>query len=349
MKASVLCANEDLRYMDVEEPTMDNESVKIKIFYTGICKSDVPRVLKNTAHSYPIILGHEFSGEVIEIGKDVKNVKIGDHVVGIPLKPCFKCEDCKKGNYSLCKNYTFYGSRKNGSYAEKIVLPETNVFKISNEIDFKHAAFFEPMTIAYHALKQAKFEPNKTVGVLGNGTIGLFTMQLAKIMGASKVVMIGRNKEKLQVAKNLGADECISTLDYNFKDIISDITDGKNFDYLIETAGSTETIKLSYSLVANKGTVCLVGTPTKEVTFTVSEWEQLNRREFYLTGSWMSYSAPFPGEEWKMCEKFLMTKQLKIVDDMIYKIYDLENVDLAFQDFKNGKVVGRTLIKCNKD
>ena len=126
MKASVLVESGKLEYMDVPEERVENNLVKVKVAYTGICGSDVPRVLKNGAHYYPIILGHEFSGIVEEIGENVKSLEVGDHVVGIPLKPCGTCEDCQKGNYSLCKNYTFYGSRKNGSYAEYIVLPEEN-------------------------------------------------------------------------------------------------------------------------------------------------------------------------------------------------------------------------------
>lgn len=346
MKAIVLCANKDLKYMDVEEQKVINNLVKVRIAYTGICHSDVSRVLENRAHFYPIILGHEFSGVIEEIGPNVSNFKVGDHVVGIPLVPCFNCEDCRNGNYSLCKNYTFYGSRENGSYAEAIVLSEKNVFKISNEINLKTAAFFEPMTVACHALKHINFQPNSTVGIIGNGTIGLFTLQLAKIMGASKVIMFGRN-DKFDLAKKLGVDNCINITNDNFKEELLKYTSNRGCDYVFETAGTTETIKLTYELVANKGKVCLIGTPTKDVNFSVDLWEQLNRKEFYLTGSWMSYSIPFPGEEWNLCNEYLIQKKIKVLDEMIYHIYDLKETSLAFEDFEQKKVKGRVLIKCN--
>ena len=103
MKAAVVVANEDVQYQEVEEPQVTPGHVKIKVRYSGICGSDIPRVLNHGVHFYPIVLGHEFSGDVVEVG---------DRVSGAPLLPCMKCDDFKKGNYSLCKHYSFIGSRE---------------------------------------------------------------------------------------------------------------------------------------------------------------------------------------------------------------------------------------------
>lgn len=105
MKAAVLHANDDLRVEEIPDTRVNEGEVLVKVKATGICGSDIPRVLNNGAHNYPIVLGHEFSGEVVEIGSNVKSIKIGDRVAGAPLLPCFKCEDCQKGNYSQCKFY----------------------------------------------------------------------------------------------------------------------------------------------------------------------------------------------------------------------------------------------------
>lgn len=348
MKASVLVDDRKLEYQDVTVEEVKSGDVKIAVKFTGICGSDVPRVLKHGARFYPIILGHEFSGEVTEVGNSVTSVKPGDHVVGIPLMPCFECDDCKKGNFSLCKHYNFVGSRRNGSYAEEIVLPENNVFKISNDIPYDKAVFFEPITVAYHAILQSKFEPNKAAAVLGDGTIGLFTLQILKSLGASKVVVFGRNIEKKERAIALGADKWICTTDENFIKQAMDETLGKGFDYLYEAAGNTQTMLYMFELAANKSTACLIGTPTTNIELTPKLWENLNRKEFYLTGSWMSYSNPWPGIEWQEANRLLQNGDIKIPDDMVDRIFDLEHAMEAFDLFDKGQVKGKVLLRCKK-
>ena len=129
MKASVLFGNRDLRYTDWQDPVCGEDQVRIRVRATGICGSDVPRVLHNGAHFYPIVLGHEFSGDMAEVGANVKGVSVGDTVTAAPLVPCGHCEDCQKGNFSLCKHYSFIGSREQGSFADYVVVPAANVVK----------------------------------------------------------------------------------------------------------------------------------------------------------------------------------------------------------------------------
>ena len=152
MKAAVLYGNEDIRYDDYPTPEAGPGMVKIWIRATGICGSDMPRVLHNRAHSYPIVLGHEFSGDVVAVGEGVTKVKPGDTVSGAPLLPCMKCDDCQKGNFSLCKHYSFIGSREQGSFAEYVVIPEKNAIPYDPSIPYEQAAMFEPSTVALHGL-----------------------------------------------------------------------------------------------------------------------------------------------------------------------------------------------------
>ena len=118
MKAGVVHAREDLRYEDIEKPVPGPGEVLIKVKYTGICGSDIPRVNGDACHFFPNVLGHEFSGVVEELGEGVTKLAVGNRVAGIPLIPCMQCEDCQKGNYSLCKHYSFIGSRRFGSFAD---------------------------------------------------------------------------------------------------------------------------------------------------------------------------------------------------------------------------------------
>lgn len=350
MRAGVVIENEKVICKDIEEPEINANSVKVAVAVTGICGSDVPRVWKNGAHNYPIILGHEFSGVVMQIGENVKNVNVGDHVVGIPLVPCFKCKACIDGNFSLCKNYSFVGSRQQGSMAEYIVLPENNVMVIDNSIPLETAAFFEPSTIAKHAIDLVNYKPNKTVVILGGGNIGLFMSQWIKILGAEKIVVVGRNKEKLKRALELGATDIVSTCDEDYLEQLKQITNNNGFDYVFETAGSNELIKLSLQIVGNKGTICYVGTPTKEVCLDFKLWEQINRKEAILTGSWMSYSNPWPGNEWKQTAEEFKNGILKVTESMVYKRYSLEDISIAFSLYKdNNKPEGKVLIYSDKE
>lgn len=326
-------------------PSPKAGQVLIKVKYTGICGSDVPRVNGDACHFFPNVLGHEFSGVVEEIGDGVTSVKPGDRVSGVPLVPCMQCEDCQKGNYSLCRNYSFIGSREYGSFAEYVVVPERNAVKFGDNVTFEQGAFFEPSTVALHGLLRVNYQGGGTVAILGGGTIGLFTMQWAKIFGARKAVVFDISEERLALAKKLGADDAINTLDENYMDKALALTGGRGYDYVYETAGNTATMHMAFEAAGNKAEVCFIGTPTKELTFTVKEWENMNRKEFTLTGSWMSYSAPFPGREWELTAHYFKTGELKFDESLIYRKIPLSKIDEAFAMYKvPGQVKGKLLI-----
>lgn len=345
MKAGVVHAREDIRFEDIEKPVPGEGQVLIKVKYTGICGSDVPRVNADACHFFPNVLGHEFSGTVEETGEGVTSLKAGDRVAGVPLIPCMKCEDCQKGNYSLCKNYSFIGSREFGSFAEYVVVPEKNAVKFDEEVSFEQGAFFEPATVALHGLKRVLYEGGKTVAILGGGTIGMFVMQWAKIFGAAEAVVFDIEPSRLELGKRLGATAGINTLEKDFMDQAMELTEGRGFDYVFETAGNTITMKMAFELAANKADVCFVGTPTRDLSFSVKEWENMNRKEFTLTGSWMSYSAPFPGQEWKAVAHYFKTGDLKFDESFIFKKVPLEKIADAFEWYKTpGTVKGKILI-----
>ena len=347
MKAAVCYGNGLVKYEEIQEPNVKENEVKVKIKACGICGSDIPRALKTSAHHYPIVLGHEAAGEIVGSGKEVSDLTIGDHVVILPLIPCMECDDCKKGNYSLCKKYSFIGSRQQGAMAEYVVVPKANVMKISKNIPFEQAALIEPATVSLHAFYQNNYQPNGTVAVIGDGTIGLFAMQWAKILGCKKVIVLGRDEELLNLAKDLGADVVINTSDKDFKEKALKETNNKGFDYIFEAVGAGVTIKYAFELAANKAHICLIGTPTSDVTFGNREWELINRKEFYLTGSWMSYSSGFPGQEWRFAEECLKDGRLKYDERLFYKKFAIENAQEAFNLFKDenrGNVKGRVLL-----
>jgi L-iditol 2-dehydrogenase len=348
MKAAVVVGYNDIQVQDLPDPEVIAGYVKVAVKYCGICGSDIPRVLKGTCHSFPQVLGHEFSGVITEVADDVTSVRVGDHVVGVPLVPCMECEDCKKGNYSLCKNYSFIGSRQQGAMAEYVVVPESNVYIISPNIRMDYAALFEPSTVALHGILINHYCPNDsdTVCVFGAGTIALFTLQWCKILGAKSVTVIGRSYEGLKIAKKYGADFTLSTLDDSYMEQVKEITAGRGYNYVFDAAGSEATIIASLRVAANKAYVCFIGTPTGPLNFSVNLWELINRKEMSITGSWMSYSKPWPGVEWQKTAECMAYNKLRIGEDMVYKHYPLSDVKEAFSQIETRReeVKGRIIL-----
>jgi L-iditol 2-dehydrogenase len=348
MKAAVLYANEDIRYTDWETPAVRPGTVKVHVRATGICGSDVPRVLHNGAHFYPIVLGHEFSGDVVEVGEGVTSIKVGDTVSGAPLLPCMKCDDCQNGNFSLCKHYSFIGSRDQGSFAEYVVMPEGNAVKYDSSIPYEQAAMFEPSTVALHGVMCNDYRGGGCVAVLGCGTIGIFTLQWAKIFGAKKVVVFDIDEGRLALAKRMGADAVINTKNPDYKKECMELTGGKGYDFLFEAAGNPATIHIAYEIAANKAHICCIGTPHVNLSFTPAEWENMNRKEFKLTGSWMSYSSPFPGKEWELTAHYFATGQLKFDQDLIFRKYPMAKVAEAFDCFHHPEQVHGKILLMNE-
>lgn len=345
MKAAVLYGDYDLRYEEFAEPEVKPGFVKVKVGACGVCGSDIPRITAGKAHYYPIVLGHEFAGTVAEVGEGVTSLKPGDHIAAAPLVPCLECRDCSNGHYSQCKNYTFIGSRIPGGYGEYVVMPERNAVKIDDRIPFEQGALFEPSTVALHGVRCADYKGGGIVAVLGGGTIGLFTMQWAKILGAKKVVVFGLDKKDLEIATRLGADAVISTLDEDFMEQAMAETEGVGYDYVFETAGATATMKMAFDLAANQAHVCMIGTPSQDLTFTPRQWEQLNRKEFKLTGSWMSGNAPYPGDEWTLTSHCFANGQLKYDEGIFYKKIPLSKPEELTETLKDrSKIKGRILL-----
>lgn len=345
MKAAVLYGNEDIRYADWDTPAVRPGTVKVRVRATGICGSDVPRVLHNGAHFYPVVLGHEFSGDIAEIGEGVNGFAVGDTVSGAPLVPCMHCGDCQRGNYALCKQYSFIGSREQGSFAEYVVLPAQNAVRYDPAIPYAQAAMFEPSTVALHGLRQGEYRGGGTVAVLGCGTIGIFTAQWARIFGAQKLVVLDIDEGRLALAKRMGADATVNTLGADFMAEALAHTQGAGFDHVFETAGNPATMRMAFELAGNKARVCFIGTPHTDLTFTPRQWENMNRKEFALTGSWMSYSAPFPGEEWSLTAHYFATGALRFDPAFIFRTYPMSRVAEAFALYRDpAQVHGKIML-----
>lgn len=345
MKAAVVHAENDIRYEDYPAPEMKPGHVKIHVKACGICGSDIPRVLGKGAHFYPIVLGHEFSGEIAEVADDVTNVQVGDRVVCASLIPCYNCPDCAVGTFSLCKNYTFIGSRIQGGFADYVVVPAANVVKFSPEYSFEEAALTEPASVALHGVLLNNFKGGGTVAVVGAGTIGVLTAMWAKLLGAAEVVLFDIDDDRLALAKEITGCEGVNTLKESPVDAVKRLTGGVGFNDVFGVSGAPASYKTCFAVTANKAHVCFIGTPTGDITFTAKEWETINRRELLVTGSWMSYTSPFPGKAWTMCAEYLSSGKLKYDKRLIHKVFPMSQCREAFDCYLNpSEVKGRILL-----
>lgn len=348
MKAAVLFGDCDIRCADIPESETRPGTVKVRVGACGICGSDVPRVLRGGAHFYPIVLGHEFAGDVVEVGAGVEGVAIGDRVSCAPLLPCRVCADCQRGNFSLCRHYGFIGSREQGGMAEYVVMPAANAVRCGRDVPCETAALFEPATVALHGILLNGPVEGLDVAVVGCGTIGIFAIQWARILGARRIAAFDLSKERMDFAMRMGADEAWDTREDGFAEQACARTAGAaGFSCVFDASGCEATINAAFRLAANRAHVCIIGTPTREVAFSKSAWELLNRKEFRLTGSWMSYSAPFPGREWSMVADYATSGRFVFDDHLVFKRFPLEEADRAFDLFRDpSQVRGKVMLLC---
>ncbi len=268
MKAALWYNQKDVRVEDVTEPHVTDDSVKIKVKWCGICGSDLHEYLAGpifipvgkphplTGDVAPVILGHEFSGEVVEIGKNVTNVKVGDRVVVEPVDVCGECPACRSGKYNLCSSLGFHGlAGGGGGFAEYTTFTSKFVHKIPNSLSYEKAALIEPMSVALHSLRVGGFEVGQTAVVTGAGPIGLATIECLKAAGARKIIVIQRKSIRQQYAVNSGADV---VLDPNVDDVVAEIrklTNGVGADVAFETTGSEQCYQLALDAIAFAGTL----------------------------------------------------------------------------------------------
>ena len=264
MKAIQYWGIEDIRLEQVRVKPLEDGEILVKVESALTCGTDVktfrrghPVLIKNLPSGF----GHEFAGTVAAIGRNVTKFKVGDRVVAANSAPCGECFYCKKGQYNLCENLDLL----NGAYAEYIVIPsrivEKNTLILPNDLSFDMAAFCEPLANVVHGIERTDIKPGQTVGIVGIGPIGLMFARLAKLKGA-KVIVAGRSKEKLRLAKEFAyADEVIDLKKYKNpeKIFLSFTEEEKGLDVAIECVGLPEMWELMFKLVRKGGTVHFFG------------------------------------------------------------------------------------------
>ncbi|MFY9996085.1 MAG: galactitol-1-phosphate 5-dehydrogenase [Leclercia sp.] len=345
MKSVVIHAEGSVRVEERPVPQIqDADDVRVRIVCSGLCGSDIPRIFAKGAHYYPITLGHEFSGYVEATGSQVDDLTPGDAVACVPLLPCFSCPQCEKGYFSLCKQYQFVGSRSEGGNAEFIVVKRANLYRLPADMPIEDGAFIEPITVGLHAFHLAQGCEGKNVVIVGAGTIGLLAMQCAQALGARSVTAIDINEDKLALASSLGATQVFNSKTLSAAEIHTGLQENRFDQLILETAGTPQTVSLAIDIAGPRAHVALVGTLHHDLTLSAGTFGQILRKELTLLGSWMNYSAPWPGVEWETAARLLTEKKLQLAP-LIAHIGDSESFAQAIQSLNGSPMQGKILLR----
>ncbi|MCR4990273.1 MAG: galactitol-1-phosphate 5-dehydrogenase [Lachnospiraceae bacterium] len=280
MNAYVLHDISKFNMEEVPVPVPEEGEVLVEVKASGICGSDIPRIFVNGTYNYPLIPGHEFSGEVVDTfeGDDPEEAQklVGKRVGIFPLIPCMECPQCKERRFEMCKSYSYLGSRRDGGFAEFVAVPKKNLILLPDNVSYEAAAMLEPMAVAVHAIRRIKPKKDETVAVCGLGTIGMLVVMFLLEMGIQDVIVFANKESQRKMAVELGVD----SKNLGLKN--------KPIDVFFECVGSNETIKWGLSLTKPGGRVMLVGNPKGDVELDRDIYWKILRNQLTLMGTWNS-------------------------------------------------------------
>ncbi|MFX0125361.1 MAG: zinc-binding dehydrogenase [Candidatus Hodarchaeota archaeon] len=258
MRAAVFQDNNAIVVKEVPDPEIGKHDVLIHPKYCGISNNDLG--FFQFGNGSEIILGHEFSGEIIEIGQKVTGWENGDRVIPSSVIPCNRCNYCQQGRHNLCNNKQMPGITINGGFADLVVLPQTALYKIPDEVDYKEAAVAEPLTTVLHGYKRIR-EPilGSNVLVQGAGAVGLYSIQIGKLQGVNLIGACEKNKTRRDLATSFGANFTIDPSQENVQKKIEHLTNGKGVDTVVECTGAPDAISESFSLINKGGNFIVLG------------------------------------------------------------------------------------------
>jgi L-iditol 2-dehydrogenase/galactitol-1-phosphate 5-dehydrogenase len=341
MKALVLEENARLVYKDVPAPARDHADwVGVSVKAAGICGSDMHRGFGNGAYHTPLIMGHEFSGIVDEPVAGGRFRK-GDRVVVFPLLWCGKCRSCQTGDYAQCESYDYFGSRRDGAFAEYLYVPESNLLAIPEHVDIVHAAMCEPAAVALHGVRRMRIEPGATGAVFGGGPVGNMAAQWLRINGCRRVFVVDVDEAKLAMAEAMGLIP-VSGLDGDPVERIRHETGGKGADKVIEAVGLPSTFLQTVQSAAMFGEAVFMGNIAGTFSIGEKDFSSILRRELTIHGTWNSKWTPSGLDDWTAVLSF-MDREL-LVKPFISHILPLSDGAAVFnaihkRELRSSKVI----------
>ena len=273
MKALVMTGYKEFSYENIPDPQIGDEDALIKVQACAICGSDVHGMDGSTGRRIPpVVMGHEASGIIENIGKNVPGFKVGDRVTFDSTIYCGTCQYCKHGLINLCDNRRVLGVscgeyRKDGAFAEYVAVPWRILYRIPDSVSYEQAAMVEPLSVAFHAIRRSAITLNCSAAVIGAGMIGLLVIQLLKASGCGKIIAVDLIKEKLDMAKKFGATSVFMADDPDLIAKIHEYTENGGTDIAFEVVGITPTVNTALSALRKGGALTLVGNLSPSVDF----------------------------------------------------------------------------------
>lgn len=336
MRAVVLNKPNDFISTEIEKPKIGDNDILLKMQRAAICGTDM-RILNGTKTKgvrYPSVIGHEFSGIIEEVGRNVEGYKVGDRVAVANVAPCHTCDSCITGHENACMNRKAIGYEFNGGFEEYVLIPEIfikngNIIKLPKNISFEEGALIEPLSCCIRGIKNAKTKFNDVVLIIGAGPIGLMHLQLAKIVGAKKVIVSEPIEYRREKALKLGADIIIDPTSEDLEKIIKDETKGLGVDVIIMAIGVPGIIDSTLDLCKKNGTLNLfAGFANGEAKIDVNK---IHYNEITVNGS-----TAYKHEDYLEAADLVISGKINLKEIVTHQ-FTIEEFDKAYQICKNGE------------
>ena len=285
---------------EVKIPAFGRTDVLVKVKVASICGTDLhiyewDRWAQGRIHP-PLIPGHEFCGEVVAFGNEVTSVKQGDFVSAEMHVACGKCLLCRTGEAHICQNVKIIGVDADGAFAEYVVIPESNIWKLDPEIPQEYASILDPLGNAVHTVLAGDVA-GRSVAITGCGPIGLFAIAVARAVGAAQVIAIEVNEHRRSIARQMKADLTLDPTKEDVRKIVAERTNGLGVDAVLEMAGHPDAIRMAFDIVRRGGRISLLGLTSKPISLNFSEdiifkgitIQGINGRRMYQT--WYQMTA----------------------------------------------------------
>ncbi len=326
MKALMYQGPKILKIIDMPQPIPKKGEILLKIKACGICGSDVHGYLGITGRRLePMIMGHEFSAEIVGLGEDTKlGFKIGDRVTIQPCLSCWECDKCKEGYNNVCEHRNFMGAMDyNGALVEYMCVPEKQAYKLPKDMSYSVGALIEALAVAYSGVKKAGNLEGKNVVIIGGGTIGQLILLCAKAQSPKKIILSDLSEFRLLTAKKLGADDTINPGVGNFEEEVRDAFGGEKADVAIEAVGIGATVSQALDSLKSQGICVWVGNSAKTVEVNM---QQIVTGEIKIFGSYL-----YTHEEFGEAIDFIHKNKLDL-STLISKEIVLEEAPKMFEE-----------------
>jgi Threonine dehydrogenase and related Zn-dependent dehydrogenases len=313
-------------------PEVKDNELLVKVKATAICGTDLHIYPWNAwaqkRLTLPMVFGHEFSGEVVQVGMMVKNFKIGDRVAGETHIPCNTCYQCQTGNQHNCNDMKIIGVHAAGCFAEYISIPVECAWKLDDSLSYELGAMLEPMGVAAHGVLSGEIG-GKSIAIYGCGPIGLMGVGIASACGASRIFAIDLFEEKLAVAKQMGADVTIQVGKDNAEEIIRKATGGEGVDVVVDFTGNAKAIQEGFRVLRKGGRYTMAGLPDAPVSLDLTD------AIIYREATVLGITGRLMYKTWWQCNELLKSGKIDI-KPVIGGIYPLKEYEKAFDALKSG-------------